>query len=206
MPDLDIHYEDPDILVINKPPGLLSVPGRGEDKYDSVQSRCREIAPEAMAAHRLDMATGGLLLIAKHKAAERHYKQEFAARRVEKRYIAVVHGTIADDHGDIHYPLITDWERRPRQKIDYEHGKNAHTGYQVLVVENGNSRVALTPHTGRSHQLRVHLAAIGHPILGDEFYADEESPAAPRLLLHAETLAVANLHGTLQRFHLAPAF
>ena len=123
MSDLDIHYEDPDILVINKPAGLLSVPGRGEDKYDSVQSRCQEIVPEAMAAHRLDMATGGLLLIAKHKAAERHYKQQFAERRVTKRYIALVHGVLAQTSGDIHYPLITDWERRPRQKIDYEHGK-----------------------------------------------------------------------------------
>ena len=206
MPDLDIHYEDPDILVINKPPGLLSVPGRGEDKYDSVQSRCREIAPEAMAAHRLDMATGGLLLIAKHKAAERHYKQEFAARRVEKRYIALAHGILTPTSGDIRYPLITDWERRPRQKIDYEHGKNAHTGYRVLVVENGNSRVALTPHTGRSHQLRVHLAAIGHPILGDEFYADEHLPPAPRLMLHAETLTATNLRGIRQLFHLAAPF
>ena len=114
--NLDIHYEDPDIYVINKPAGLLSVPGRGDDKYDSVQSRCQISAPAAMAAHRLDMATSGLLLIAKHKAAERHYKQEFAARRVEKRYIAVVHGSLADDRGDIEYPLITDWERRPRQK------------------------------------------------------------------------------------------
>ena len=127
--NLDIHYEDPDIYVINKPAGLLSVPGRGDDKYDSVQSRCQISAPAAMAAHRLDMATSGLLLIAKHKAAERHYKQEFAARRVEKRYIAVVHGSLADDRGDIEYPLITDWERRPRQKICYEHGKTAHTSY-----------------------------------------------------------------------------
>lgn len=204
--NLDIHYEDPDIYVINKPAGLLSVPGRGDDKYDSVQSRCQAFAPAAMAAHRLDMATSGLLLIAKHKAAERHYKQEFAARRVEKRYIAVVHGNIAADHGDIEYPLITDWERRPRQKICYEHGKAAHTSYEVLARDGATTRVALTPHTGRSHQLRVHLAAIGHPILGDEFYADENPPAAPRLLLHAETLAAANLHGILQRFHLNPAF
>ena len=148
--NLDIHYEDPDIYVINKPAGLLSVPGRGDDKYDSVQSRCQISAPVAMAAHRLDMATSGLLLIAKHKAAERHYKQEFAARRVEKRYIAVVHGSLADDRGDIEYPLITDWERRPRQKICYEHGKAAHTSYEVLARDGATSRVALTPHTGRS--------------------------------------------------------
>ena len=203
---LDIHYEDPDIYVINKPAGLLSVPGRGEEKYDSVQSRCQAFAPAAMAAHRLDMATSGLLLIAKHKAAERHYKQEFAARRVEKRYIAVVHGNIADDRGDIEYPLITDWERRPRQKICYEHGKTAHTSYKVLARDGATTRVALTPHTGRSHQLRVHLAAIGHPILGDEFYADEHLPPAPRLMLHAETLAAANLHGIWQTFHLAAPF
>ena len=203
---LDIHYEDPDIYVINKPAGLLSVPGRGEEKYDSVQSRCQAFAPAAMAAHRLDMATSGLLLIAKHKAAERHYKQEFAARRVEKRYIAVVHGSLADDRGDIEYPLITDWERRPRQKICYEHGKTAHTSYKVLARDGATTRVALTPHTGRSHQLRVHLAAIGHPILGDEFYADEHLPPAPRLMLHAETLAAANLHGIWQTFHLAAPF
>ena len=203
---LDIHYEDPDIYVINKPAGLLSVPGRGEEKYDSVQSRCQAFAPAAMAAHRLDMATSGLLLIAKHKAAERHYKQQFAARRVEKRYIAVVHGNIADDRGDIEYPLITDWERRPRQKICYEHGKTAHTSYKVLARDGATTRVALTPHTGRSHQLRVHLAAIGHPILGDEFYADEHLPPAPRLMLHAETLAAANLHGIWQTFHLAAPF
>ena len=203
---LDIHYEDPDIYVINKPAGLLSVPGRGEEKYDSVQSRCQAFAPAAMAAHRLDMATSGLLLIAKHKAAERHYKQQFAARRVEKRYIAVVHGNIADDRGDIEYPLITDWERRPRQKICYEHGKTAHTSYKVLARDGATTRVALTPHTGRSHQLRVHLAAIGHHILGDEFYADEHLPPAPRLMLHAETLAAANLHGIWQTFHLAAPF
>ncbi|MDO4642492.1 MAG: pseudouridine synthase [Cardiobacteriaceae bacterium] len=204
---LDILYEDADIFVINKPAGLLSVPGRGEEKYDSVQSRCQTCVQEAVAVHRLDMATSGLLLIAKHKAAERHYKKQFAERRVEKHYIAVVYGEMENDSGDIHFPLITDWERRPRQKICYIQGKTAHTAYQVITRHNGNTRVSLEPYTGRSHQLRVHLAGIGHPIVGDEFYAQDYLPFnTSRLLLHAESLRVENLHGVLQYFHLMPDF
>lgn len=203
---MDIIFEDADIVVVNKPAGLLSVPGRGEDKQDSVEWRIKQIHPGAMAAHRLDMATSGVLLVAKHKDAERYYKQCFAQRQTEKTYQALCHGRIAAASGEIDLPLRCDWERRPRQMVCYEQGKTALTRYEVLAYESGNSRVALFPFTGRSHQLRVHLAAIGHPIIGDNLYSYPQDADLPRLLLHAQALAITDRHGKARRFYAPVPF
>ena len=190
---LELIYEDGDIFAVNKPAGLLSVPGRGADKFASVQSYCQEICVGAMAIHRLDMATSGVLLVAKHKEAERFYKMQFEQRTVEKVYEALVRGHLTPPAGLMDFPLIVDWERRPMQKVCYETGRPALTRYQLLGHEGDDSRVALYPHTGRSHQLRVHLAHLGFPILGDEFY--NPTDARPRLMLHARRLEVRRPDG-----------
>lgn len=203
---LEIVCQDEDIFVINKPPHLLSVPGRGAEKYDSVQSRCAAISPGAVAVHRLDMATSGIMLVAKHKAAERFYKNLFAERQTEKRYIAVVHGEVTHNSGQIDFPLTADWENRPRQKICYQHGKPSLTAFRVLSRKQGRTRLMLMPYTGRSHQLRVHLSGIGHPIVGDEWYAYPQDCAEPRLLLHAGFLALKNRNGIWQSFTVPPGF
>lgn len=195
MNPLDILYEDDDLLVINKPAGLLSVPGRGEDKRDSIEHRARLYRAGAVAIHRLDQATSGLMMLACHKMAERFYKQAFAARTVSKSYQAICHGHLVRDSGTIDFPLITDWLRRPKQKICHKTGKPSLTHYHVLErFADGRSRVLLIPHTGRSHQLRLHLSAIGHPIVGDHFYAYPEDWREPRLLLHAHTLQLSDRH------------
>lgn len=202
MPDgaLRIIYQDDDIVAVDKPAGLLSVPGRGADKYDSVQSRVAARCLGAVAIHRLDMSTSGLMLVAKHKAAERHYKRQFEQRLVAKTYFAVVRGRLLPHRGQIDLPLIGDWANRPKQKVCHEHGKPAHTAYQLIAYHGANSRVRLHPRTGRSHQLRVHLAALGHPIIGDELYGEHQTPQ-PRLLLHAAALSVYTPNAT--RLHLA---
>ncbi|MDO5090587.1 MAG: pseudouridine synthase [Cardiobacteriaceae bacterium] len=192
---LDIIHEDDDLLVVNKPAGLLSVPGRGDDKLDSIEHRARLYRPGAVAVHRLDQATSGLMMLACHKPAERFYKQAFAERQIGKSYQAICHGHLARDSGDIDLPLITDWPNRPKQKICFDTGKPSLTHYQVLErLANGTTRVRLVPHTGRSHQLRLHLAGIGHPIVGDHFYAYPADLQEPRLLLHAHTLQLSDRH------------
>lgn len=195
---LNILYEDRDVFVVNKPAGLLSVPGKGEEKFDSIQSRCQALCAGAMAIHRLDMATSGILMVAKHKEAERHYKIIFEQRLAHKTYLAIAEGIIAEQHGSMTEPMRTDWERRPIQMIDFEQGKPAHTDFEVLGYEHGNTRVKLHPRTGRSHQLRLHLAHRGHPILGDEFYGNTQ--LAKRLLLHACELIVPRSDG--KKLHL----
>lgn len=199
--NLDILYEDNDLLVVNKPAGLLSVPGRGEDKTDSIEYRARQYDPHAVAVHRLDQATSGLMMLSRHKAAERFYKQAFAERKVAKSYQAICHGHLEQDQGEIDLPLITDWPNRPKQKICFETGKASLTHYEVLArLENHRSRVRLVPHTGRSHQLRLHLAGIGHPIVGDHFYAYPADLDEPRLLLHAHTLRLSDRHNKTLAF------
>lgn len=193
---LDILFEDNDLIAVNKPAGLLSVPGKGSEKYDSVESRARQYVAGAVAIHRLDMATSGLMLLAKHKESERFYKIAFEKRLIKKTYIALCEGRIAQESGMIDAPLIVDWPNRPKQKVCFETGKPSLTHYQVLGFERGHTRVALFPHTGRSHQLRLHLAYIGHPILGDEFY--HPAPAHPRLYLHAQQLVLENPKGEIQ--------
>lgn len=188
---LDIVHLDEFLMVVNKPAGLLSVPGRGADKQDCLISRVQREYPQALTVHRLDMSTSGLMLLALGKAMERELSILFQRRKVYKRYQALVIGELAEQSGEIDLPLITDWPNRPRQKVDHQQGKPSQTCYQVLGfgVAQNISRVELEPVTGRSHQLRVHLMSLGHAILGDELYAAPEVHAqSERLLLHAMSL------------------
>ncbi|MDD5299599.1 MAG: RluA family pseudouridine synthase [Gallionella sp.] len=190
QPGLDLIYRDASLIVVNKLAGLLAVPGRGADKQDCVASRVQAEFPDAMVVHRLDMATSGLLLFARGVEMQRLLSLMFRERAVQKRYVAVVAGRLKSPAGEIDLPLIADWPNRPRQKVDHESGKHSLTRYQVLAHDAvaNNTRVGLEPVTGRTHQLRVHLAAIGHPILGDALYGGEVSSGTERLLLHASML------------------
>ena len=191
-PWLDLVYRDDYIAVVNKPSGLLSVPGNQPQYYDSAMSRVKEKYGFCEPSHRLDMATSGILLFALSKAADRELKRQFREREPKKYYQALVWGHVEQDHGVVELPLICDWENRPRQKICFERGKRAVTFYDVLQrYPNNTTRVKLTPITGRSHQLRLHMLALGHPILGDKFYAHPQAKAlSPRLCLHAESLQI----------------
>ncbi len=181
-------------MVVNKPGGLLSVPGRLAEHKDSVMTRIQRDFPTAESVHRLDMATSGVLVVALNKAAERELKRQFREREPQKTYIARVWGHPAQEKGLVDLPLICDWPNRPKQKVCFDTGKPAQTLYQVLEYEKDNcARMQLKPITGRSHQLRVHMQALGHPILGDNFYADDAARLmAPRLQLHAETLTITH--------------
>lgn len=190
--DLPLLYADTTLLVLNKPAGLLAVPGRGADKQDCLATRAQAAYPDALVVHRLDMATSGLMLMVRSKRMQQQLSQLFAQRAVQKKYIAVVAGHIADPGGEITLPIITDWPNRPRQVVDYKLGKAATTYYRVLDYDDTRhvTRVELNPITGRTHQLRVHLHALGHSILGDALYAEATvRDQAPRLLLHATAIA-----------------
>ena len=193
-PWLVILYQDEHIMVVNKPSGLLSVPGRQEEHRDSIMTRIQRDYPAAESVHRLDMATSGVIAVALTKAAERELKRQFREREPKKQYLARVWGHPAQEKGLVDLPLICDWSNRPKQKVCFETGKPAQTEYEVLEYAPDNTaRVLLKPITGRSHQLRVHMLALGHPILGDRFYATPEAlEMAPRLLLHAETLTITH--------------
>ncbi|MEY2873202.1 MAG: hypothetical protein RLZZ373_573 [Pseudomonadota bacterium] len=196
--DIALLHVDEVLIVVRKPAGLLSVPGRGPERADCVSARVQRRLPDARIVHRLDMATSGLLLMARGAEAQRLLSAAFAERRVAKRYTAVVAGQIGADRGEVHLPLICDWPNRPRQMVDHARGKPALTRWQVLSRQPGDdtTRVELEPVTGRSHQLRVHLQSIGHPIVGDELYAPAHwQQAAPRLLLHACHLAFVHPFG-----------
>jgi tRNA pseudouridine32 synthase/23S rRNA pseudouridine746 synthase len=187
---LAVLYADTHLIAVDKPSGLLSVPGRGEDKADCALSRAQAIYPDALTVHRLDMATSGLLLLARGKEMQRALSGLFERGEISKRYIADVWGAPSPVDGQISLPLITDWPNRPLQKVDHEIGKPSVTRFDTLRASGASARLILTPLTGRSHQLRVHLAEIGHPILGDEFYAHAQAlAAAPRLALHAASLS-----------------
>lgn len=189
---LDILYQDNYLLIVNKPHGLLSVPGRGADKQDCFISRIQQEFKNALIVHRLDMSTSGLMIIALGKEAERALSILFQQRKVAKKYIAVIDGKVKERYGEINLPLITDWPNRPKQKVDFKNGKNSQTKYSVTDYDKSKdvSRVELTPITGRTHQLRIHLKSINHAILGDELYASTETiKKADRLLLHASHLS-----------------
>ena len=191
--DIELLYADGALVAIAKPSGLLSVPGRGPDKVDCASARVQARFPDALTVHRLDMGTSGLLLFARGLAAQQALGRSFEQRGVHKRYEAVVAGLVEGDEGEINLPLVCDWPNRPRQMVSQALGKPSLTRWRVISRDAANrtTRLALTPLTGRSHQLRVHLMAIGHPILGDELYASPEAhAAAPRLLLHACRLAL----------------
>lgn len=182
----ELIYQDDSLLVADKPAGLLAVPGRGDDKQDCLSARLQQTFPDALVVHRLDMATSGLMVFARGAGMQRKLSRMFQEREVSKLYIAVVLGKLEPEVGEIKLPLISDWPNRPKQMVDHALGKPSLTRYRLLGLEGNHSRVELEPVTGRTHQLRVHLAAIGHPILGDALYGDPCS--APRLLLHACTL------------------
>lgn len=190
--DLELIHVDDACIVACKPAGLLSVPGRGEHLKDCLSARVQARYRDALVVHRLDMATSGLMLFARGVVAQRRLSRAFAQREVHKRYVAVVHGCVAPDAGEIDLPLIADWPNRPKQKIDMAHGKPSLTRYRVMQrePEAHTTHLELEPVTGRSHQLRVHLQTIGHAILGDALYASPAVQAlAPRLMLHSQMLA-----------------
>lgn len=183
-----VLHVDAQLIVAEKPAGLLSVPGRGEAGLVNLASHLQAMWPDALVVHRLDMGTSGLLLFGRGLPAQRALSRAFETRQVAKRYEAVVAGLVVEEQGQVDLPLICDWPQRPRQKVDLQQGKPALTHWQVISrdAQAGTTRLALMPHTGRSHQLRVHLQALGHPILGDDLYAPAEVQAmAGRLLLHA---------------------
>lgn len=183
---LNLLYADAHLLAVDKPSGLLSVPGRGERMADCLISRVQLRHPEAMVVHRLDMDTSGIVLMGRGPDAQRSLSQLFMGRQVDKRYEALVHGVLQADDGEIDLPLITDWPRRPRQKVDAVQGKPSLTRFRVMERLGSTTRVSLEPVTGRSHQLRVHLMALGHPIVGDDLYGPAgDRAAAGRLMLHA---------------------
>ena len=195
MPEDAWLHVDATCCVLNKPPGLPSVPGRGEWAQDSLAQQVQQRYTDALVVHRLDMATSGLILMARGAEWQRTYSRLFAERAVQKRYVAVVHGLLEQNSGQIDLPLIADWPNRPKQKVDVISGKPSLTLFRVVYREQSTNRtwLELQPVTGRSHQLRVHLQAIGHPIVGDRLYAP---PAwqndAPRLLLHSQELALTH--------------
>lgn len=185
-------YADHSLLVVNKPSGLLSVPGRGIDKQDCLIRRVQTAYPDALIVHRLDCDTSGLLVLARGKAVHRSLSMLFQNRQVDKRYVAIVAGRLAADSGEICLPLIVDWPNRPRHTVDFSTGKASQTFYRVVdyCAADDCTRVELIPVTGRTHQLRVHMQAIGHAIVGDTLYADQATRnKSDRLLLHAEFLA-----------------
>jgi tRNA pseudouridine32 synthase / 23S rRNA pseudouridine746 synthase len=192
--EIGVIHADAALIVIDKPAGLLAVPGRGADKQDCAASRVQAQFADARVVHRLDQPTSGLLLFARGAPIQSQLARAFAQRAVQKHYVAVVHGHVAAPSGSIDLPLAADWPARPKQMVDHAHGKPALTHYRVLAhLPNGTTRLALQPITGRTHQLRVHLAAIGHAIVGDALYANEASaPPQPRLLLHAARLVLTH--------------
>jgi tRNA pseudouridine32 synthase / 23S rRNA pseudouridine746 synthase len=203
-------FADDSLVVVDKPAGLLCVPGRGEDKQDCLSVRVQREFADALVVHRLDMATSGLFAMARGAATQRALSIAFASREVRKTYVALVAGRMAHDEGEIDLPLAADWPNRPRQIVDRATGKPSRTLWRVTGHDEASdtTRVELEPVTGRSHQLRVHLMAIGHPILGDALYAPAAvQERAPRLMLHASHLEFAHpTDGRPLRFESAPPF
>jgi tRNA pseudouridine32 synthase / 23S rRNA pseudouridine746 synthase len=205
---LDLVYCDDALLIVNKPAGLLSVPGRGADKADNLTTRVQNEFPGSFNVHRLDMSTSGLLVFARSKDMHRRLSLLFRERRVNKCYVALVAGLVGPAAGEVDLPLALDWPNRPRQKVDFASGRPSLTRYRLLeyaeipispYMRQGirgfdASRVELEPLTGRTHQLRVHMAAIGHPIIGDQLYGESAGCKAERLLLHSRLLSFVHPH------------
>ncbi len=188
--EIVILHEDDDLLLVRKPHLLLSVPGRHPLNHDCLISRLQRDYPGASIVHRLDLDTSGIMVIPLNKACHGHISRQFQQRRVEKSYEAVVWGEVVQDSGEIDLPIATDWPNRPLQMICHERGKAALTRYEVMARLAGRTRLLLKPVTGRSHQLRIHLRELGHPILGCDMYAHPQALAmSDRLLLHATRLA-----------------
>lgn len=204
MGPLDVVHRDADLLVLNKPSGLLSVPGKAAEHSDCLETRAKAAFPEALLVHRLDMDTSGLMVFALNKPAQRHLGLQFERRHVAKTYEALVWGQ-PENRGEVDLPLTVDWPNRPLQMVDHARGKQAHTAWEVMARKATHARVRLSPTTGRSHQLRVHMQALGHPILGDRFYAKGAAlKAAPRLCLHAQSLSLYHPTGGTRAIFTAP--
>jgi tRNA pseudouridine32 synthase/23S rRNA pseudouridine746 synthase len=186
---LAILHHDSALLVVNKPAGLLSVPGKDPGKEDCLIDRLRRVFPEVLLVHRLDCDTSGVMVFALTKAVQGNLGQQFEKRQTKKVYVARLSGLLEPKEGTVDLPLCVDWPNRPRQHVNHEQGKPAQTDWRVIRHDGKTTRVRLMPLTGRSHQLRVHMLSLGHPILGDPIYA--EGPARtdyPRMMLHAESL------------------
>ena len=192
---LELIHEDHELLVVNKPAGLLSVPGKGDHLKDCLITRLQAAFPEALLVHRLDMDTSGVIVFARTPAAQRHLGLQFEKRMMKKSYLALVWGQVDGKEGVIDLPLIVDWPNRPLQKVCHETGRAAVTEWKVLRHDETSTRMRLFPQTGRSPQLRVHMRELGHPILGDPFYATGPARDFPRLMLHAETLRLRHPDG-----------
>jgi len=192
---LVVLHEDHEILLVDKPSGLLSVPGKGAHLADCLITRVQAAYPMALLVHRLDCDTSGVMVFALTRHAQRHLGLQFEKRQIRKTYLARVWGEMVEKSGTVDLPLIVDWPNRPLQKIDHEKGREAITEWRLLRAKDGESRLRLTPKTGRSHQLRVHMLALGHPILGDPFYATGPARDFERLMLHSETLRLRHPDG-----------
>lgn len=192
---IKVLHEDHEIVVVDKPSGLLSVPGKGEHLADCLLSRVQEAYPMALLVHRLDRDTSGVMIFALSPHAQRHLGLQFEKRQAKKTYVARVWGKLEPRKGTIDLPLIVDWPNRPKQMVCHETGKPAVTDWRVQRYGDGETRVRLMPKTGRSHQLRVHMLAMGHPILGDPFYAEGAAREFPRLMLHSEELRLRHPDG-----------
>lgn len=206
---LYLIYRDDTLLVANKPAGLLAVPGRGTGKQDCLATRIQLEFPDALVVHRLDMATSGLMLFSRGAEMQRRLSQMFREREVQKRYVAVVAGKLGPATGEVNLPIVADWPNRPLRKIDAESGKPSVTRYRLLSHDEvtDTSRVELEPLTGRTHQLRVHMASIGHPVLGDTLYGGIAGASSKRLLLHASRLSFLHpISGEPLTFLSEPSF
>jgi tRNA pseudouridine32 synthase/23S rRNA pseudouridine746 synthase len=190
MDDIEVLHEDSDLLFVNKPAGLLSVPGKTPDLADCLLTRLEIAFPTVRLVHRLDRDTSGVMVFALTAHGQKHLGQQFEARMPKKTYVARLAGRLEPKEGEVDLPLIVDWPNRPKQMVCHETGKPALTGYKVVKSSDEETRVRLFPKTGRSHQLRVHMLSLGHPILGDPLYAPETTEAHPRMMLHAEELRV----------------
>ena len=199
MDPLDILHEDAQIVAVNKPAGLLSVPGRGEHLADCLLSRVKAAFPDALLVHRLDRDTSGVIVFALTPHAQRSLSMQFEQRATKKTYVARLWGRLEPKAGTVDLPLIVDWPNRPRQMVCHDTGKPAVTDWKVMkyasLPDGEETRVRLLPKTGRSHQLRVHMLALGHPILGDPLYAEGAAAAFPRLMLHSEELRINHPEG-----------
>ncbi len=203
-PPVILHH-DHEILVVDKPSGLLSVPGRGEGQDDCLINRLRGAFPTVLLVHRLDLDTSGVMVFGLTPHAQRNLSKQFEERKTKKVYIARVAGRVAEKTGTVDLPLIVDWPNRPRQKVDHAEGRPAVTDWRVVRANDDETRIRLMPLTGRSHQLRVHMAEIGHPILGDPLYATGAAADFPRLMLHAESLRLKHPESGLPMTFSAPA-
>ena len=204
---LDILHHDSAVLIVNKPAGLLSVPGKDPGKEDCLIDRLRRVFPEVLLVHRLDCDTSGVMVFAMTKAAQGNLGQQFEKRQTKKVYLARLSGLLEPKEGRVDLPLCVDWPNRPRQHVNHEQGKPAVTDWRVQRHDAQTTRVRLMPLTGRSHQLRVHMLSLGHPILGDPIYATGAALDYPRMMLHAESLRLRHPEtGKTQTFSVPAPF